>query len=184
MLPSGHLAKHGYTVRWGFFEGVCPGSDRLPFEQSTDAIEDAVQHVRSDIIATESEIARYEDLSDPVNDGSAVWVQVYTDEYRWVKARLHDFTTDSTTYAPSQISRCSFTTVEEFRNRRGEQKPITKSIEAYSDAWKMHDIREWARYLNRKFAAQLVKRNESRRQWLVWQQERVAKWAPAPLTPR
>ena len=24
-LPDGRLAKHGYTTRWGFFQGVCPG---------------------------------------------------------------------------------------------------------------------------------------------------------------
>tara|TARA_R110000824_G_scaffold1386_6_gene7062 strand:+ start:9002 stop:9685 length:684 start_codon:yes stop_codon:yes gene_type:complete len=38
MLPNGHLAKHGYTLLWGFFSGTCPGSDELPFEISTDLI--------------------------------------------------------------------------------------------------------------------------------------------------
>jgi hypothetical protein len=33
-LPGGLLATHGYTVRFGFFSGVCDGSNQLPFEQS------------------------------------------------------------------------------------------------------------------------------------------------------
>lgn len=32
---SGKLAKHGYTVDWGFFNGTCQGSDHLPLEQDT-----------------------------------------------------------------------------------------------------------------------------------------------------
>jgi len=32
--PKGMLAKHGYTVKgWGYFRGVCQGSDRLPLQQ-------------------------------------------------------------------------------------------------------------------------------------------------------
>lgn len=29
---TGNLAKHGYTVDWGFFNGTCSGSDRAPLE--------------------------------------------------------------------------------------------------------------------------------------------------------
>lgn len=32
-VKSGKLAKHGYTVDWGFFNGTCQGSDHLPLEQ-------------------------------------------------------------------------------------------------------------------------------------------------------
>jgi hypothetical protein len=28
------MAKHGYTVQWGFFSGTCAGSDRAPIEHS------------------------------------------------------------------------------------------------------------------------------------------------------
>lgn len=32
-LPGGLLAKHGYDVQHGFFNGVCIGSDHAPFEE-------------------------------------------------------------------------------------------------------------------------------------------------------
>jgi hypothetical protein len=34
-VKSGKLAKHGYTVDWGFFNGTCSGSDHLPLEKDT-----------------------------------------------------------------------------------------------------------------------------------------------------
>lgn len=35
-VKSGKLAKHGYTVDWGFFNGTCSGSDNLPLEQDAE----------------------------------------------------------------------------------------------------------------------------------------------------
>lgn len=32
---TGLLAKHGYTVDWGFFNGTCAGSDKKPLEVET-----------------------------------------------------------------------------------------------------------------------------------------------------
>lgn len=34
-VKTGKLAKHGYTVDWGFFNGTCQGSDNPPLEQDT-----------------------------------------------------------------------------------------------------------------------------------------------------
>jgi len=42
-LPSGRLAKHGYTVEYGWgFNGVCNGSGRLPFEISKEYAEETL----------------------------------------------------------------------------------------------------------------------------------------------
>lgn len=188
MLPSGVLSKHGYTTKWGFFSGVCSGSGRLPFEQSTDAIADATVAVKADINATEVEIAGYEDLSNPVNNGNNVWAQIYANrEYQWVKVVLHDFVIDSTTYS-TPLSKCHFSTISPvygaFRNGSGQSATVTERIDAHNDAWGMHTLPEWARYLNRKFAKTLSRKNESRKGWLAWQKKRIAEWAPTPLTPR
>tara|TARA_R110000868_G_scaffold19939_6_gene85041 strand:- start:2688 stop:3326 length:639 start_codon:yes stop_codon:yes gene_type:complete len=32
-VKTGKLAKHGYTVDWGFFNGTCQGSGHLPLQQ-------------------------------------------------------------------------------------------------------------------------------------------------------
>lgn len=35
-VRTGRIAKHGYTVDYGFFDGTCGGSDHLPLEVATD----------------------------------------------------------------------------------------------------------------------------------------------------
>ena len=38
-LPAGSLSKHGYTVEWGYFSGVCPGAHELPLEQDRSVLD-------------------------------------------------------------------------------------------------------------------------------------------------
>ncbi len=37
-LPSKTLSKHGYTVDWGYFNGICKGTDHPPLEESCELI--------------------------------------------------------------------------------------------------------------------------------------------------
>lgn len=36
--PGGRLAKHGYDVQYGFFNGICRGSHELPYEVSNELL--------------------------------------------------------------------------------------------------------------------------------------------------
>ncbi|MGR8918002.1 MAG: hypothetical protein ACU85V_00165 [Gammaproteobacteria bacterium] len=42
---TGLLAKHGYSVEWGYFSGECRGSDELPLEVSTDVAREVIAGV-------------------------------------------------------------------------------------------------------------------------------------------
>jgi hypothetical protein len=53
MLPGGLLAKHGYTVQWQMFVGVCPGSGHEPYEVSC-------EFVKQCIVDTEKRIRQFE----------------------------------------------------------------------------------------------------------------------------
>ena len=50
--PGGYLAKHGYDVQYGFFNGVCQGSHELPYEVSSELLV-------SVLAATKLSIANY-----------------------------------------------------------------------------------------------------------------------------
>jgi hypothetical protein len=41
-LPNGVMAKHGYQVLGGFFEGVCFGSNHLPLERDKTLVEKSI----------------------------------------------------------------------------------------------------------------------------------------------
>src|SRR5689334_15879199 len=43
------LSLHGYTKQWGFFNGTCPGSRELPYEQSCALLPPRILSVQADI---------------------------------------------------------------------------------------------------------------------------------------
>lgn len=56
-LPSNLLAKHGYTVDWGFFNGTCCGSDRLPLEQDKTLTENIIKQLREVVAPAADKLA-------------------------------------------------------------------------------------------------------------------------------
>lgn len=45
---AGVIAKHGYTVEWGFFNGTCSGSHSKPLEQDKWLTEKMINHLRAE----------------------------------------------------------------------------------------------------------------------------------------
>lgn len=60
-LPNGRLAKHGYSVEWGFFSGVCHGAGYLPFEQEKAELERVVRSIEKQVVACSARIAELND---------------------------------------------------------------------------------------------------------------------------
>lgn len=74
-LPSGRLAKHGYTVEWSQFNGVCVGSDHLPFEQSKD---EAVKRLDWAKLCRSGLEKQIDDLREGrATDADKAWVSIY-----------------------------------------------------------------------------------------------------------
>lgn len=42
-LPGGRLSKHGYTVDWGYFNGICSGAEHKPLEEDRTILDRTVQ---------------------------------------------------------------------------------------------------------------------------------------------
>jgi hypothetical protein len=95
-LPGGRMAKHGYTTRWNFFQGVCTGADHLPFEQSIDLIQNAIENAKSRIVALQSRIAELRTpATTPVCYANVYITHRNSDrvaygkgEYHWVKGTI------------------------------------------------------------------------------------------------
>ena len=49
--PGGRLAKHGYDVAYGFFNGVCRGSHELPYEVSNELLVSILAGIKVSIAA-------------------------------------------------------------------------------------------------------------------------------------
>lgn len=54
---NGKVAKHGYTVDWGFFNGVCRGADAKPLEQEKTLTEAIIKLLREQALRHEERAA-------------------------------------------------------------------------------------------------------------------------------
>ena len=158
MLPGGKLAKHGYTVDYGYFNGTCRGSDELPFEQSKDvaerALAGAISH-RDHLLATAEAVplAGYEDGTVMARFERPIPGNRFKTKSSWEKGRIdtHLVIAES----------------DGFQQRHNVyalgDKVVSTLQKAYADTF-----RREARQLD---------------QYIEWQSERCAKWAPAELQP-
>lgn len=114
-VVRGRMSQHGYTVRHGWFNGVCMGHQYQPVEQDRAVTDSVVRSVRADVAAL---LQRAADLQrgtiDPatVNAGSKLvdgkWVDQivpYCDGTYWQQERAVD----------NEVRRC------EYRAREGKQ---------------------------------------------------------------
>jgi hypothetical protein len=83
-LPDGLLAKHGYTVMDGWFNGVCPGAAHLPLEQDKTMVEWSIKWAGDRIKEFEQGIIR--------------WSVPATEPETW----FHEYVVSNNRYIPSQ----------------------------------------------------------------------------------
>jgi hypothetical protein len=74
-MIDGRLAKHGYTVDWGFFSGICVGAENKPLE-----IEATLTH---------KIIAELREITAPKADLLAAELEAGTVEPKWFKNSIH-----------------------------------------------------------------------------------------------
>lgn len=73
-LPDGKLAKHGYQVLGGFFEGVCFGSHNLPLEQDKTLVEKSIRWAAENWISTSNEARKWDKPATEPKLWYHVWV--------------------------------------------------------------------------------------------------------------
>jgi hypothetical protein len=170
-LPKGGLSLHGYSVRWGFFSGICSGANHLPFEQSKDLIEDAIARALEE---AKTKDAWADELNKPAVEARA-WCEVYR-ERKQVR-----FSGEPTGYVKVQGV-----------IRRAEKPHHGMSFIVTAD-----DGREYYVHSNRASDTELdVATQQNRdhakyvrglarqlREYADWQTKRIQNWKPAALIP-
>lgn len=173
-LPGGRLSQHGYTVDWGFFNGVCGGAHGLPFEQSCDLIESAIESadaqaakLRAEIAELETtteyaEVAIYYGYRDHPNGKGGEIIEKHNRDELSIESR--DLEDGATLYF-----------VEVIEQRTGKKQRGT-SFTGRSIAAAMRRANDGAIRRRVRAIAQIEK-------YVAWQRERIAGWKPAELLP-
>ncbi len=174
MLPCGVLSKHGYTTRFGFFEGVCMGAGHQPFELDISLIERAIKAAQERAVELREQAAARKDLADPNNVVVNIWV---TGTYR---------------------ERGHYQTYKGRIERRGKTWKGDSGTE-YGQAWFVYQIGSTAHEYDLHDAAPLAdvaKKHNNQEVWRLeqmasqadqyveWQTARIKDWKPQPLIER
>jgi hypothetical protein len=169
-LPGGAVATHGYTTRFGFFEGTCDGSGYLPFEESCGQIQAKVSRVKHAI--QENTNIAYRPETGIGQDETRAWVQIYTTgrmgrlskvwverEVSWISPGEGRITLERYDAVQTR-TRIDFYGPEQ---TAGRNDMILK--------------------LNRKYAEVLRSRVRELASYVEWQEKRLAAWERKPLRP-
>jgi hypothetical protein len=172
-LPSGFMAKHGYTVEHGYFDGVCPGAGQLPYEQSCEMIPPVIQMLEGQAAAAREQAIG---LRVPTT-GAKGWLQIY-DGY------LHGYVWVEATVVQAVIKRADATLVngwnieipERGRNAAATYPSTRYGLYGGTEA-------EIATKMNVKRAESLDRRAVAIDSTIARLQERVDDWKPRELLP-
>ncbi len=175
-LPNGVLPKHGYTVDWGMFSGVCQGAGHLPFEQDHSLIEKFIQMATEQLERTNKEIAELRARTD----ADSVWHH----QYRNHREAMRDGRQAGYYWAKDQITEV----------QKAHEDGETYSVFYWGDGGNQGPNSRAAGYGTKTLEAAVKEANESYvtrvlakhvtglEQYITWQQERVTNWKTQPLT--
>lgn len=135
-LPNGRLAKHGYTVEYGWgFNGVCNGSGKLPFEISKEYAEETLScaKTRLENLVPPSEkledIVEWRNINSPLLTEAQRTLKKQWGYYNLTKRHLSE-------YIRFQTPRCSAWTpkplkdVSEEATKQETAKVATRNVRA------------------------------------------------------
>lgn len=180
-LPGGVLAKHGYTVDYGWFNGVCQGAGYLPYEQSCGLIESFIKSAKAHLAVLKE---KREALLTPSTSAVGWYHTYYGDRhsnplgilgYHWVQTT---FTQKPVKYGTS-IYQEIFVTVDVFNEKTNKFEPREKKVDSFGFKGTVFDFvtKQNAAYVDAVVDKQIAQTET----YIKWQTKRVTDWKLMPL---
>jgi hypothetical protein len=175
-LPGDVLSKHGYTTRWGFFEGVCGGSGYQAFEEGCDLIERFIAQVNAKLARAREFQAELR--ARPAEGTTEAWIKVYqgsnrpkgSPSYLWTLCEI-EFEERSSDYSGTYFLTWAINPKDGKRERADTYSMMSA------------DKLDYILHFNSKRAAEMQAEIEKMEEYIAWQTKRVAEWKPGALTP-
>lgn len=170
-LPNDLMAKHGYAVLGGYFEGTCYGSDHLPLEVSKDMVVKSIAITRDRIKEFEHAIRLW---SEPATEPEA-WFHEYVSfknglikpHYMWRRVQLER----------EIITRNDFTYNEDTFIGHDGKKNSLRTYSIHGDT-----LLAIANQLNQQYIDQFLRKGiKDMTEYIHNQHHRIAVWHQQPL---
>jgi hypothetical protein len=179
-LPKGVLAKHGYSVEYGFFNGVCFGAHHLPFEQSKDLVD-------QDIKRCNAEIQRISDWAKLIREcEDKIWIHEY-------RAATWERRQSFYVWVEHNVANVEIDHHVKYKNGAGKNDRIDyylvgadcSQIYALNEGPERDELRKKLviRHMNNQRAQSLEAIIRSLENHITWQEIRIKDWEPKALDP-
>lgn len=173
---SGEMAKHGYTVEWGFFSGTCPGSGELPYEKSNSAIGDQIVIAKGRI---ESMIKQAAELRARTDNKAHVEVYFSHGEYsNRSKGGYHSIECEFVDEQITTRDGYRWNKVHAYYTHAGKQGDAYKSR-----SHQYNSAAAAAAGERERSAVSILSRAEQFKNYVRWLTDRKDSWKLADLTP-
>ena len=159
-LPNIRLSLHGYTKKFGFFQGSCRGAYGKPFEQSHDLITGSIIHAKE--LIEKHGVDIWELSSNP----KVLWQKFYNLKGQpWLECDyvFEDGNLKVTSKRTSYVRSSAGHAKTIFGNRRG-----LRDILVDANQGRVNDLRRTVAELE---------------SYIEWQEKRIADWKPAEIIP-
>ena len=171
-LPNGMLAQHGYTKRWGFFEGTCYGSSNLPFEQSKALVEQAIARAQNQKTSLELQASKRESVNDPTDVVDHCYINSLGRHSGYYHCSGKVEQRPSIVIEGRQLYNYYF--VGTFGST-----PVEHKLSLYGD----YSLEAAAKQLNQTWANRLRRQVKEIDDYISWQRQRIQTWKQKPLKP-
>lgn len=171
-LPGGRLSQHGYTVQWGFFNGVCPGSEHLPFEQSYDLIQQ-YRDSSARIAADNRKLAAQLRAGKADDQLEASRYYSYSDPKRPASLKKGGYRREMVSLEVEHVVKPDFEYDKVWKVWRDGERTDDRS----------YNLQEALEQLREENAKACERAAENHEQYVEWQDKRIANWKPASLKP-
>ncbi len=161
-LPGNTLAKHGYTVKWGFFSGICSGTTKMPYEKDCSLIK---QYIASAEAKRDSLIEFRDRLLKSATEPKA-WFREYV---RNLEKGRSGYKWRYTDLVETELGFC-YINAEEKVTRLPAHKPVDTLL-------------EMATLLNTQYAKDIALNIQNIAEYISWQQKRLTNWKETDLLP-
>jgi hypothetical protein len=169
-LPGGGLLSlHGYEVRWNSFQGTCPGSRHLPYEQATNLLAGEIERQRAVIARLKRDVR---EITSPS------FKDVFVEEFVPANGKQRSY------YAPRRLSPAEYTVkgtsrIDWMSLERGSEKSKAKNIVCYES----RSVEALIAFANRHEVAAIKGNIKTREEYCVWLQERIDNFMVRELRP-
>lgn len=179
-LPSDVLSKHGYTVKWGFFSGVCQGAGHLPYELSCDLIKSCIANAQEILAKDEATQASYRNR----NDGNMAWLLQrrkpvrygFPATYVWIDVEIFVKFNPFSDVADCAEGQRGYNTFHYIDPETKEER----KIESYDYSISLENF---VKSLNERRAKEMDAKITQIKRYITWQTKRLADWKLSETTP-